>query len=592
MADIAAEKAKDKKLSYLSGRNDMTMLLRQPLLLATIIIIFVMLLIFVVLPIFNVFKMGSTDRDGRFSLGSLVSILASSSERQTFFNSMKLGVIVAVLATLLGYLFAFAITRTEMRGKRFFKAIATLPIISPPFILSLSIIFLFGRQGIITRGLLGIRDFDIYGIHSLIVVQSLSFFPVAYLTLSGILESIDDSVEDAAYSLGATRGHIFRTVTLPLSLPGIISAMLLVFIQSMEDFSNPAVIAGGFSTLSVEAYRIITGMYDLHRGSMMAIVLLLPTVIAYLLQKYWLRKKSFVTVTGKPTQKRRKLHEKHIVYPLFAACTLVAAFVILLYGTALTGALVRTWGVNYELTLSHFAFVLSMGGDALWNSVKLAIYAAPIGGILGMLIAYITVRVRFPGRRAMEVISLLTFAIPGTVLGIGYVSSFNQLPLLFTGTAFILVAAFVFRNMPVAIESGTTTLLQIDKSIEEASSISGAGSGYSFRRITLPLLRNAFFSGLVYAFVRAMTAVSAIIFLVSPRWPLATSKIFSLFEASRYSDAAAYVTIMIGIILVAIGVINLFVKILLAPRARAPRPGEIQKALQSFALANGGSRHE
>jgi iron(III) transport system permease protein len=358
----------------------------------------------------------------------------------------------------------------------------------------------------------------------------------------------------------------------------------------MEDFSNPAVIAGDFSTLSVEAYRIITGMYDLHKGSMMAIVLLLPTVAAYLLQKYWMRKKSFVTVTGKPTQKRRKLHEKHIVYPLFAACVCVSAFIILLYGTALTGALVKTWGVNYEFTLSHFEFVLSMGSDALWNSVRLAVYAAPLGGVLGIIIAYLTVRVRFYGKRVMEVVSLLTFAVPGTVLGIGYISSFNQKPLLLTGTALILVAAFVFRNIPVAIESGAATLLQIDRSIEEASAISGAGSGYSFRRITLPLLRNAFFSGLVYAFVRAMTAVSAIIFLVSPRWPLATSKIFSLFEASRYSDAAAYVTIMIVIILVSIGIINLLVGFLLAPRAKAPKQEEIQKAV--FAFQKGGFEHE
>jgi iron(III) transport system permease protein len=582
--------AKEKKLSHLSGRNDFAMLVRQPLLLTTIIVVFLLLILFVLLPIFNVFKMGTTDGSGAFTLANVIDIIASPSYRGTFFNSIELGIIVAVVATVLGYLFAFAVTRTEMPGKKFFKAIATLPIVSPPFILSLSIIFLFGRQGLITRGLLGIRNYDVYGIKSLIVVQAVSFFPVAYLTLSGILESIDDSVEDAAYSLGASRGHIFRTVTLPLSLPGIISAMLLVFIQSMEDFSNPAVIAGGFSTLAVEAYRIITGMYDLHRGSMMAIVLLLPTVAAYLLQKYWMRKKSFVTVTGKPTQKRRKLHEKHIVYPLFAACLAVSAFIILLYGTALMGAIVRTWGVNYSLTLDHFKFVFSMGGDALANSIKLAVYAAPAGGLLGMIIAYLTTRVRFFGRRFMEVVSLLMFAIPGTVLGIGYVSSFNTRPFLFTGTAFILAAAFVFRNIPVAIESGSATLLQIDKSIEEASSISGASSGYSFRRITLPLLRNAFFSGLVYAYVRAMTAVSAIIFLVSPRWPLATSKIFSLFEASKYSDAAAYVTLMVAVILVSIAVINVIVGLLLAPRARAPSQEDVRKAREEFGAKQEGGR--
>ena len=571
-----------KPLSHTSGRNDGRMLLRQPLLLLTIIVVFVLLFIFVLLPIFNVLKIGVTTKQGQLSLANFIEIIGNNRYRQTFYNSLLLGLIVAAVATLIGYLFAFAITRTEMPLKRFFRTIATFPIISPPFVLSLSMIFLFGRQGLITKGLLGIKDFDVYGIHSLIVVQTISFFPIAFLTLCGILESIDDSVEDAAYSLGASRGHIFLTVTLPLSLPGIISAVLLVFIQSLEDFSNPAVISGNFSTLSVEAYRLITGMYDLRGGSMMAIMLLLPTVGAFLLQKYWLRKKSFVTVTGKPTQKRRKLHEKHIVYPLFAGCAVVAAIILLFYGTVLMGAFVKTWGINYSLTLDHFKFVYSMGWDALKNSIVLAAWAAPIGGILGMVIAYLTVRKRFYGRRLMEVSSMLTFAIPGTVLGIGYISTFNTPPLLLTGTALILVVAFIFRNIPVAIESGAATLLQIDKSIEEASTISGADSGHTFRRITLPLLKNAFFSGMVYAFVRAMTAVSAIIFLVSPRWSLATSKIFSLFETSKYSSAAAYVMVMVVVILIAISIINFLVRLMLNPRAKAPRREEIDRAMSSI----------
>jgi iron(III) transport system permease protein len=241
-----------------------------------------------------------------------------------FLFSIQLGIIVAVIATAIGYVFAFAITRTEMPGKGFFRAIATLPIISPPFILSLSIIFLFGRQGFISKQLLGILDADVYGLTSLVVVQSISYFPVAYLTLTGILGSIDTSVEDAAYNIGASRWHIFRTVTLPLSLPGIISASLLVFIQSMEDFSNPAVIAGDYSTLSVEAYRIITGMYDINKGALMALVLLLPTVGAFLLQRFWLRKKSFVTVT-QAYAARRKLHEKHIVCRCLHFCAAVSA---------------------------------------------------------------------------------------------------------------------------------------------------------------------------------------------------------------------------------------------------------------------------
>lgn len=546
--------------------GNMRMLLNQPLLLLTILFIFAILIIFIILPLFNVFRLGFTGPDGGFSLEALINIVSNGNYQKTFFNTMKLGGLVALCATLMGYIFAFALTRTEMPGKKFFRAIATLPIISPPFVLSLSLIFLFGRLGLITNGLLGIDSFDVYGLRSLVVVQSISFFPVAFLTLTGILESIDDSVEDAAYNMGASRWHIFRTVTLPLSLPGIGSALLLVFIQSLEDFSNPAVLAGDYSTLAVEAYRVITGVYDMQGGTILAIILLLPTLTAFAVQRYWISKKSFVTVTGKPTQKRRKLHEPHIIWPLFGACTLVSGVVILLYGTVLAGAFVKTWGVNNTFTFEHFTYVFSMGWDPVKNSMILAAISAPISGLLGMAIAYLIVRQKFFGKKFMEFSSILTFAIPGTVLGIGYVFTFNDGPLVLTGTAVILIAAFTFRNMPVGIEAGTTTLLQIDRSIEEASMISGAGAGTTFRRITLPLLRQAFFSGLVYSFVRAMTAVSSIIFLISPKWNLSTARIFALFESSQYSGAAAYIVIMIVIILAAIALINLLVNLLFKPK--------------------------
>lgn len=564
-ADTSLPLAKEIKSSHFK------MMLRQPLLVVVILSIFVAIFLFVLLPIFNVFKLSMTNDSGAFTLEGYSKVLMDGGHRQTFFNSLKLGAVVAVIATFLGYVFAFAMTRTEMKGKKFFNFIATLPIISPPFVLSLSLIFLFGRQGLITKGLLGITGSDVYGFKSLVVIQSISFFPIAYMTLTGILQAIDDSVEDAAFNLGASRGHVFRTVILPLSLPGVASSLLLVFIQSMEDFSNPAVLGGSYSTLAVEAYRIITGMYDMRGGSILAITLLMPTLLAFILQKYWVGKKSFVTVTGKPTQKRRKIHEPHIIIPLTIFCSVVAGVIILLYGTVLGGAFVKTWGINYSFTLDHFRYVISMGWDPLINSVKLALAAAPIAGVLGMVIAYLTVRKSFPGKRLMSFGSMLMFAIPGTVLGIGYIFTFNTPPLILTGTAAILIIAFTFRNIPVAIESGATTLLQIDRSIEEASSILGAGNGTTFRRITLPLLQQAFFSGLVYAFVRSMTAVSSIIFLISPKWSLATSRVFALFESSKYSDAAAYITLMIVIIVVFIGIIRFFVDFLLSARSRQQR---------------------
>lgn len=555
----------------LKKRNETKMIMRQPVLLISIILVFALLLLFVIYPLAKVLIFGMTDENGNLSLASLKSILTTSRYMQTLGRTLGLGLIVSLISTFIGYLFAFTITRTNAPCKKFLKIIATLPILSPPFILSLSIIFLFGKQGLITNSLLGITDNNVYGMGSLILVQVMSFFPVAYLTLSGILQSIDASVEDAACNMGASRWHTFWTVTFPLSLPGIISGCLLVFIQSLEDFSNPATIGGDFTTLSVEIYQIITGSYDMRKGSVLALLLLLPAVIAYLLNKYWVNKKSFVTVTGKPTQARKPIDEPHIKYPLFIFCIIIAAVIILFYGTVVFGSFVTTWGYNYALTFSQYTRALAYGWDSLKNSIVLGLISALIGGLLGMIIAYLTAKRNYYGKGFIEVSSVLMFAVPGTVLGISYVLAFNNKPFALTGTALILIIVFTFRNMPVAIESGTTTLLQIDNAIEEASTVLGADNGYSFRRITLPMLRNAFFSGIVYSFVKAITAVSSVIFLVSPRWNLVTSKIYTLFDQAKYSQAAAFVTMMVLVLLVFIGIFSALVNWLLAPRSKVPQ---------------------
>ena len=569
MAKTAA--AGGKSTARMKKLNETKMILRQPLLLAAVVLTILLLLLFVVYPLLKVLIFSLTDADGNFSLANLVTILTTSRYLAVFGRTMLLGIIVAIIATFIGYIFAYTITRTNVPCKGFLKTIATLPILSPPFILSLSIIFLFGKQGFITKTLLGITGNNVYGMGSLVVVQVMSFFPIAYLTLSGILSSIDASVEDAACNMGASRWHTFWTVTFPLSLPGIISGCLLVFIQSLEDFSNPATIGGEFSTLSIEVYQIITGSYDMQKGSVLALLLLLPAVTAYLFNKYWVSKKSFVTVTGKPTQARKMIDEGHIKWPLFAFCMVVAAVILLFYGTVIFGSFVRTWGYDYSLTLDQYRKALAYGWDSLKNSMILGLISAVIGGLLGMIIAYITAKRNYYGKRFIEVSSVLMFAVPGTVLGISYVLAFNTKPLVLTGTALILIIVFTFRNMPVAIESGTTTLLQIDNSIEEASTILGADTGYSFRRITLPMLRNAFFSGIVYSFTKAITAVSAVIFLVSARWNLVTSKIYSLFDQAKYSQAAAFVTMLVLILLVFIGIFNGIINMLLAPRSKVPQ---------------------
>ncbi|MDO3676813.1 ABC transporter permease [Paenibacillus ehimensis] len=541
---------------------------KEPWLLALIVLIFVSLFLFAVYPIYQVFKITLAGDEG-LDLAAVAATFSSSSFLKAFWNSMQLGVIAALTSSVIGFIFAYANTRTSMKGKAFFHLIAMLPIISPPFVIALSVILLFGRNGVVTYGLFGWQGTNVYGLTSLIVIQTLSFFPIAYLNLKGVLESIDTAVENAALNLGASRWKVFRTVTLPLAIPGVFSSLLLVFIKSIEDFGNPMVIAGDYSTLAVEAYMQITGMYDLRGGAMMAIAILFPSMTTYFIQKYWISKKSYVTVTGKPSHTEMPIRERYIVWPLFAFCGLITGAILVFYGTVFWGAFVKIWGVNNTLTLDNFKYVFSRGFDSITNSLLLSVISTPITAMLGMVIAFLIIRKKFIGKKWMEISSMLTFAVPGTVVGIGYILAFNEKPLLLTGTAAIIIICLTFRNMPVGIEGGTNSLRQVDPAIEEASAVLGANSYTTFRKISLPLMRPALFSALVYSFVKSMTSISAIIFLVSVNWNLMTVTVLSQVEGSRLGVAAAYCVILIVIVMAALGFLQLMVNQLGAKKRRA-----------------------
>lgn len=420
---------------------------------------------------------------------------------------------------------------------------------------ALACILLSGRSGIFA-GAIG----NIYGLKGLVLVEVVAYTPTAFLSLVGILRAIDPALEEAAFDLGSSRLKVFRTITLPLATPGIVSAWLLVFIQSIADFGNPMVISGDFSVLSVQAYLQITGMYDLSRGATLAILLLVPTVAAFYLQKHLLSKKSFVTVTGKPTASTIKNLEWYVKAPIYSLAILFSGLVVLLYGMVVWGSFQKLWGVDATFTLSNYVQMWKVGKDYIFDSLLLASIATPIAGLLGMFIAFLTTRKEFPGRRALEFSSMLTFAVPGTVVGIGYILAFNNpswlFPIGLTGTGAIIVILLIFRNMPVGIQNGVAALQQIDPSIEEASIDLGADSNTTFRKVTPPMITPAFFSGLVYSFVRSMTAISAIIFVVSGKWNLITVAILGFVDNSQYSQAAAMSLLLIVIVLVALGVIK------------------------------------
>ena len=533
-------------------------LARDPLLLVLIIIIFAALGVFVVYPLVKVLLSSFQTRSGDFTLANYELFATRRLYQSALRNSLTVGATVAVISVVLGYILAFVTTRLRTPGQGLLHMVTMLPIISPPFVSAVSILFLFGFNGLVTRHLLQLEDFSIYGFGGVVLSQVFTFTPIAYLALRGVLQSINPTLEDAALNIGASKWQAFRKVTLPLSLPGIASALLIVFIESLADFGNPLVLAGAtFPMLAPQAYLEITGSFNLPRGAALAAVLLVPSLTAFAIQRYWISRRQYVTVTGKPSTSTSKLVSEPVKGLLVSISWLFGVLVAAFYLVILLGAFTRVWGFDYTVTLQHFRYVFDVGFKSVTDTLIVAAIVTPISGIMGMLIAFLIVRRRFPGRTLLEFTSILNFAVPGTVVGIGYILAFNGPPIILTGTLTILVAAFVFRYMSVGIQNGVAVLRQIDPAIEEAAQNLGADSVTTFRKITLPLIAPAFFSALVYAFVRAMTAISAAIFLVSANWNLMTVQILNQVGSGRLGVAAAFSVLLIFIVVVFMGALNL-----------------------------------
>jgi iron(III) transport system permease protein len=529
---------------------------RDPVLLQSILIVFVVVLLFIIIPLFTILK-ESLVYQGRLSLRHYIEIFRLPYNIDTIWNTIRLGAAVSALGTAVAFLFAYATTYLKIPHKRLFRILAILPMISPPFVISLAAILLFGRSGLITRSLLGIRS-DIYGFWGLLLTQTLSFFPVGYLMLTNLLQNIDPSIEEASQALGASRWKVFLTVTLPLMVPGLANAALLIFIQSLADFGNVIVIGGNYTTMAVQIYQQGIGSYDMAGATALAVVLLLISMFAFYLQQVVIGKKSYITVTGKAAKERVLIRNKVTTIPIYIVCISISVLVVGMYALVPYGAFVRLWGADYSFTDRWIRYVLTIGRRYILDSTTLAVIATPIAGILGIVSAFLIVRKRFPGKKIIESSILMAIALPGTVIGLGYVLSYNAPPLILTGGALILVVALVIRSMPVGTRSAIAALKQIDPSIEEAANICGASSHKIFTSVTIPLIKPVFFSSMVYAFIRGMTLVSTIIFLVSARWQMLTVAIMNQVDQGLYGAANAYclvLIIMVGFVMFAMSFI-------------------------------------
>jgi iron(III) transport system permease protein len=533
------------------------MFTRDPMTGFMVMGLFIIVLTFIAFPLFAALRLSFIE-DGHFSWDTWKMTL-SPTYLVALWGSLRLGVLTATFSTIVGFLFAFLIERTRYTHKKLMGTLATMPVISPPFSLSLSIILLFGNNGLITKQLLHL-NLSIYGLGGLTLVETIGMFPIAFMTISGVLRQIDSTMEDASLDLSATRWQTFKNITFPLTVPGILSAWLLVFTNSLADFANPLLLSGDYRVLSTEAYMLVTGRSELGAGAALSFLLLLPTLSAFLAQRYWVSKRSFVTVTGKPSGTLTDLTSTRVRHILEIVCDIIMVFIVGLYLTIVAGCFVKNWGIDYSFTLRNWPEAIGRGWTSIRDTVILAAIAAPIAGILAMLSSMLLVRKKFPFKHVLEMLIMTPYAIPGTLIGIAYILAFNKPPILLVGTGAIIVINYVIRELPVGVENGITALHQIDSAIEEAASDLGADTQTVFRTIVLPLVRPAFLSSMSYTFVRAMTAVSAIIFLISARWNHLTVLIFNFSENLRFGYASVLSTILIVIVLLAFGLMNHFTK--------------------------------
>jgi len=514
-------------------------------------LLFLLLAIFIVWPVITVLIKGVFGPEG-FTLEFFREFFTAY-YYESFLNTLLLGVLTTSVSITAGFCIAYMTTR----GPRFLriplKWITLLPLIAPPYIFALSLIMLFGRSGFITQAFsLG---WDIFGFPGCVIAQTLAFLPLAYLIIENTLSSLDPSLEDSAANLGASEGKILRSVTIPLLTPSFLKAILIVYVMAVAEFGNVAILCGRTPFLAPDIYTIVTGVeHDFNMAGVLSMFLVLPVAIIFLIQNYLAKGKSYVTVSGKPLSAEPRHITPQILIPMIVISLIVCGLILLSFGVVGVGAFTKLVGIDNTFTLSH---ILDWrANEALINSLKVSLLAGLFGAILGVSVAYVVIRGKFRGRTSLEGLYLAGFALPGTVLGLGYLFAFNNPPLLLTGTMMILVISCLFRFAAVGIEAGITKLQQLSIEVEEASLNLGASTITTFRRIVLPIIFPAAMYGFIYVFMTTMVSLSAVVFLTSPGSPLASVFIFQWAQYGYIGLASATVVKLIVIVGICLAIIQ------------------------------------
>ena len=525
---------------------------------AVTIFIALLLFFFMLFPLWAILKLSFFEQGqlglANFTLANFEKYFSTPRMLNALWHSLYISIVTTVIVTVVIFFFAYAMTRTTIRGKPFFRNIIMMPLVAPSIVQALALIYLFGRNGLITAHLLN-TDWNIYGATGIIISEVLYCLPHAFVILFTTLSAVDIRLDEAAESLGATPFKVFTRITLPSAKYGIFSAAALTFNLTITDFGNPVVIGGNYNVLATEIYAQVTNMYRFDLGATISIILLVPSLMAFMLN-YYISRKTFSMISGaaKPEIPPSRPLKKWLNT---AYCSLVSISIILIFATVVMGSFVKVWPYDWTLTLQHYKFPSIGGYSAIWTSVWVSLIVGVVGSFITLVAAYMMETRRPYFKQFIYFLSVMPAAIPGLVMGLGYILAFNKPYYWFYGTPWIIIINIVICNFTLGILSSISNLRNIDSSIEEASISLGGDTIRTFFQIIFPLSRVAFFQNFVYFFMRSMTTISAVIFLVSASVHLAAIEIIMLDNDGWTASANAMCTCIIVIVMLMLGVLQI-----------------------------------
>lgn len=469
------------------------------------------------------------------------TVLSSSVWKQAALNTLFEAICSTFTSVLIGFVYAYAVVKGDIPGKKFFAMIPFLHLLTPPFVGGLAFILLLGRQGFITKTLLGL-DISLYGFPGLLIAQTLCFFPMAYMICAQTLENISPTLEQAAKSLGVSRRKVFFKITLPLAAPGIISSVLYVAVSVMSDFGNPMIVAGRYRVLAVEIYTQLTGWMNKGTSAVLGIILVIPSIILFVLQNKFAEKNmTKVAVIGGHSSSSSSLsaHNKpgfltRLLLTLF--CGFITLCIVAQFAAIIAGSFQKLWGIDVTFTWNHIKNIARCKKELL-NSVRFALYAAFFSTLIASLCAFLVSRTKCPLKKYMDSVIQLPAAIPGTLFGLAILLASSKIG--FNNSAVLIVTAITIGFIPFSYRTISAAYSQIKMTLDDGASVLGASKLRVLFFVIMPIAKEGVFNSFIYDFVRGVGTMSAVIFLVSFNTPLASIKILNLAEQGFWGDAAA-----------------------------------------------------